>query len=482
MMRLLFLAHRYLGIAVGALMVMWCLSGVVMMYHSYPALDENSRLRALAPIVWSGCCKSSEQMLADAGPASEFQMEMLAGRPVLYLRGTHKARLIDLMTGAAIDRVTSEQAAAVAKQYVENSLRTPANTGPKPPLRLDLIDHDQWTVSGGFDTDRPLYRMRLNDAMRTEVYVSSTSGRAVQITTGRERFWNWLGSVPHWLYFSELRRQASLWTQVVIAASLIGCFLAGTGIYIGVRQLLLRPVGRWSPYGGFNLWHHLAGLVFGVFALTWVLSGLLSMNPWGWLQAAGAQRERTQLRGPEPSGSQFAAALSAIADAPPSHVVSVNVAPFDGRLYVIASTADGERRRLDARGAPAPLSDIDLEHIAAALNGSRAAVAPELITREDSYYFSHHSGAVPLPVYRLLLRDGSGARYYVDPVSGELIAKIDRAAQNYRWWHEGLHRLDFTAGLRSRPQWDALMLLLMSGVTMLCVTGTYLGYRRLVRS
>ena len=50
MIRLLFLLHRYLGIAVGALMAVWCLSGVVMMYVTYPSLDENTRLQHLAPI------------------------------------------------------------------------------------------------------------------------------------------------------------------------------------------------------------------------------------------------------------------------------------------------------------------------------------------------------------------------------------------------------------------------------------------------
>src|SRR5271170_2082161 len=160
-MRWLFLVHRYLGIAVGALMVMWCLSGVVMMYVSYPALDENSRLKGVAPIVWSGCCKISEQMLADTAPVIEFQIEMLAGRPALYLRGTRGSHLIDLMTGSVIDRVSSDQAATVAMEYVDN-------TFPTPSWQLDLIDYDQWTVSGSFDADRPLYRVRLNDAMRTE--------------------------------------------------------------------------------------------------------------------------------------------------------------------------------------------------------------------------------------------------------------------------------------------------------------------------
>jgi hypothetical protein len=61
-----------------------------------------------------------------------------------------------------------------------------------------------------------------------------------------------------------------------------------------------------------------------------------------------------------------------------------------------------------------------------------------------------------------------------------LVAKLDSGARAYRWLHQGLHRLDFTAWLRNRPQWDAFMLALLAGSTALCVTGAYLGLRRLL--
>ena len=159
---------------------------------------------------------------------------MLAGRPVLR----SNLHLIDLMTGGAIDHVSEEQAATVAAGF--------ANGTPNAPLSVSLIDYDQWTVSGEFNSDRPLYRFALGDKLQTEVYVSSTTGRAVQMTTGAERFWNWLGAVPHWLYFAELRRNSWLWSQVVIYTSLLGCFLAGIGIYIGVvrRPHCRRGDGR----------------------------------------------------------------------------------------------------------------------------------------------------------------------------------------------------------------------------------------------
>jgi PepSY-associated TM region len=465
-MRVILLLHRYLGIAVGTLMLLWCLSGLVMMYVSYPALDENVRLGALVPIDWSGCCKSAGLALTSA---DQSEVEMLDGVPVLTSRRLN-SRPINLLTGLALGGFSAQQAAAVARRF----------TASEPAL-LGLIDRDQWTVAGDFNSQRPLYRFALGDEARSELYVSSITGRAVQITTGRQRFWNWLGSVPHWLYFTELRRNAILWSQVMIDASLLGCFLTGVGIFLGVYQLAVQPKGRWSPYRGFNLWHHIAGLIFGIFALTWVLSGLLSMNPWGWLEGSGAQAESAQLRGTSRAlTAPTEASLQSLAQVRPKDAVSIQCAPLAGRMYFVASTARGERRRLDAAGLPAPLLDEDLAFIARTLDATGAPTLPRLLQQEDDFYFSHHSAPVALPVYRMINKS-SGTRYYFDSVSGALVAKIDRNAQAYRWLHQGLHRLDFAAVLRTRPQWDLLMLLLMAGVTLLCGTGAYLGYRHVAR-
>jgi len=469
-MRFVLLLHRYLGIGLGVFMLMWCLSGIIMMYVSYPSLDETVRLKALEPIDWSGCCKFPAAGALDALGLSRSQVEMLAGHPILAL-GKSNSRPIDLKTGSALGVISAAQATAVAERF-----------GTAEPSLLGLIDHDQWTVAGDFNSQRPLYRFALGDAAQSELYVSSSTGRAVQMTTARQRFWNWLGSVPHWLYFSELRRNPVLWSQVVIYASLLGCFLAGVGIYLGVCQLAAQPAGRWSPYRGFNLWHHIAGLLFGIFTLTWVLSGLLSMSPWGWLEGTDAAAETTRLRGTlQPAATPIAAALQSLADAHPSDVVSIKTVPLDERIFFVASTASSERRRLDATGLPAPLSDGDLRFIAKTLDASAASETPQLMLQGDEFYFSHHSAAVMLPVYRLI-QGATGTRYYLDPVSGTIVTKIDRNAQAYRWLHEGVHRMDFAAALRGRPQWDVLMLLLMTGVTAVCGSGAYLGIRHLARA
>ncbi|MEI9985041.1 MAG: hypothetical protein WDN69_18690 [Aliidongia sp.] len=52
-----------------------------------------------------------------------------------------------------------------------------------------------------------------------------------------------------------------------------------------------------------------------------------------------------------------------------------------------------------------------------------------MLTDEDAYYFSHHD-SVRLPVYRLIGADAERTRYYIDPISAEILRKVDA---NGRW-------------------------------------------------
>ena len=83
-----------------------------------------------------------------------------------------------------------------------------------------------------------------------------------------------------------------------------------------------------------------------------------------------------------------------------------------------------------------------------------------------------------LPVYRVILNDEQRTRYYLDPASGALLQRADANGRWHRWLFGGLHRLDFTAVMRTRPLWDVLVLALMLGGLVISVTGCYLGVRR----
>jgi hypothetical protein len=469
-LRWLFLAHRYLGIAVSVLMVVWCLSGVVMLYVSFPTLTEAQRLAALPALDLSGCCHAPGALAAidaDSRIAS-VQVEMLADHAVAEVESSAGVRtLFDLVSGAPVGSLSLAQAATVAGRF---ALRRGL---PETYSGLGRFDYDQWTVSGDFASERPFYKFSWRDALATQLYISAASGRAVQVTTAPARFWNWLGAIPHWIYFSPLRHRAALWTSLLIFASLLACFLTVTGIYLGLLQFLRRPSHRVSPYHGYMIWHHIPGLLFGIFAFSWALSGFFSMTPWGLLAGAGSAGEDARLSGELPRWAEVQAALSrAAGQVKGGQVVSMRGANFDSHFYLISARRDGGRLRLNSLGQPSPLSTSEVARAAAVLGGAKA-LPPQLMTTGDAYFFPHHSEPVVFPVYRVESTGADRIRYYLDSISGQIASKVDPSDRAFRWWHKGLHRLDFTATIRARPAWDVLMLFLLLGVTTVSATGLY---------
>jgi hypothetical protein len=457
--------------AVSLLMVIWCISGFVMLYVSFPSVSEAQRLSGLASLDLQGCCAATLRLaIAPDARIDSVRIEMLADHAVAAVQTVGGSRrLIDLLSGAPIARLSLPQAQEVATSFA-------ARQGVRGSISsVGLVQTDQWTVSEQFKDERPMYRFRWSDSAASVVYVSSTSGRVVQFTNGRVRFWNWLGAVPHWLYFEQLREHALLWAQCVIWMSLLGCFLTLIGLYIGVRQFLRRPKQRSSPYRGYMWWHHILGMIFGVILLTWVLSGFFSMTPWGFLEGGDMGAEVALLSQRTLTWGELAQSFNQLRLQPLIRgTVSLRGVASSGYLVYVASYRDAHRIRLNAAGVSTPLSSIELAHKVAVLRGATAT----LMTRADRYYFDHHSTPVSFPVYRVLASDNTQNRYYIDAVSGEILKKVDPNERGYRWLHQGLHRLDFTAGLRTRPTWDLLMIILLLGATIVSVTGLFSTWLR----
>ena len=217
--------------------------------------QRSSELGACA----SARCRSS---CSSNGPAYR-----LSGRaPLIVFADTGE-------TFAGLDRVG---AADVARQW--------APAGRQIRYDAYLTEPDQWTLQ----TTLPVHRFAVDDMTGTYVYVSQATGEVVQRTTRRERFWASLGPVLHWIYFTRLRKHGRLWNNVVIWSSLVGCVLCATGLLWGClqfslgRRFRIRGAPAASPYTELMKWHHYAGLFFGLVTLTWVYSGLLSLEPFNW--------------------------------------------------------------------------------------------------------------------------------------------------------------------------------------------------------
>jgi len=347
----------------------------------------------------------------------------------------------------------------------------------------ELVERDQWTVGDGGEGS-PFYHFMFDDPARTDIYVSTTTGDIVLWTTGAQRFWNWFGAIPHWLYFTQLRTNGPLWSQIVIWTSILGGFLTLLGLYLGIAQFRQGKSGRLSPYRGWFYWHHIAGLVFGVLTLTWVVSGTLSMNPWGFLEGRGGN-ERARLAGDPIAWSAVRDSLAALKTNPPEGVVRLRSAPLDSKLFWLAAKSDGSIIRLDANGAPAPLGVSELQMAGERLVQGEPIESKEIITSGDEYYFdfsvAERDDAPPFPVYRVVMNDSEHTRYYLDPRTGQLVRRVDANSRGQRWLFSGFHRMDFTAWLRIRPVWDVIVIVLLLGGLAVTGTGTYLALSRVKR-
>ncbi|HVW30627.1 MAG TPA: PepSY domain-containing protein [Polyangiaceae bacterium] len=461
--RALLVAHRYLGIGVGPFMIMWCLSGIIMMYVPYPRLPEAARRSGLGPIDWSNLGSYAGGRKDERVDAAT--VEMLAGRVVLRA----DLRTVDLANGTPIGAITPERASAIAADF---AAWFPGIEQRKRPEVRELVRDDTWTFSGIAPQERPLYRIALGDRKATEIYVSSVTGRIVQATTRRQRVWSWFGSVPHWIYVAALRRHARLWNAVVVFVSACGSFLTVFGIVLGVSRWKSGLNGR--RVRDARRLHHLGGLVFGIATLTWVASGLLSMNPGGLFENRDDSPVEIALLGSPPAMSRVTAALRGIArSAIAARAVSVEMAPLGGNLYFVIQDHAGRRVRVDESARPAPLTQERLQRTTVAAFGGAPV---ELLPSGDDYFLPEP----PTPVYRVIANDAERIRYYLDPISGKMETSVGPSDKKYRWLHDALHKLDAPSALRTSSIRWILMIALLAGAAATGASGLLIGIRHVL--
>ena len=84
--KLLIYSHRWLGIGIIVMFLIWTLSGVVLMYYGYPQITTGERLLRLEPIDFSTATVTPAQAAAKAGiKPSRVRLSMYAGWPVFRL-------------------------------------------------------------------------------------------------------------------------------------------------------------------------------------------------------------------------------------------------------------------------------------------------------------------------------------------------------------------------------------------------------------
>ena len=339
---------------------------------------------------------------------------------------------------------------------------------------VELADHDQWTVPNGLDLHRPLYRIALNDAHGSELYVSSTTGEVVRDTTRRERTWNYVGSVVHWIYPTALRKHRPAWDLTVWWLSLFATFVAITGVVLGPLQLRIARKRLMSPYRSWHSWHHWLGLSCMVFVFTWILSGWLSMDQ-GRLFSEGkvTAAEASHIIG-APAWAGLPTAELQRVSAP---VKEIEWFSFGGQIFRRERAGlDVQRLFLSSSDHRGPGREFLQPNEVSALARGLAAGCMDAVPVASGDNYALATELPHAPVYRTVCGE---VWFHFDGASGRLLAKLDASRRAYRWFYDALHTFDLP-GLIARPMLRTLLIVILCafGLTF-SVTGLVIGWRRL---
>jgi hypothetical protein len=237
------------------------------------------------------------------------------------------------------------------------------------------------------------------------------------------------------------------------------------------------------PYQGQKRWHMILGLIFGVFACTWALSGMLSMDPFPQWQTGQGENVGFRLQAGLRPG---ALALPAFERKTPrealveiganSKVKQLEMVTFAGESAYLAVIDAHETRVVPVQGEP--MEEFDRGKIVEALReAAQPATVTEmrLVTKQEAYYSDRH-GELPLPVIFVQLSDSARSMFYVNPKTARIVRGYDAKSRWNRWLYHGLHSMDAPWLYEHRPAWDIVVLALLGGGISLCVTSLLMAW------
>jgi hypothetical protein len=481
MKRWIIFVHRYVGIPMSLLFVVWFLSGIVMMYTGdMPALSDSDRLLGRGTVDLGQVRVSPAAAAERTGMlerVTDAKLVNLMGRPAYRFSVFTLPVTVFADNGEMFAGATLEQGRAEAARFTGQPLEF---------VRFveTLTEPDQWTITQ--IPNLPLDRFDIADGAGTRAYFSRESGEVELITNRATRTLAWLGAIPHWFYFTALRSNQPVWYWTVVWAAVVGCGVALLGLVLAVTQFRRSKPFRLATsirYRGLLRWHYLTGAVFGVFALTWVFSGMMSMEPFAWTRATGLYLPTDEIEGGRldlgayaPDDPRLRRALGAGAP------YELELAVLQSRPYYIADFDSGaDRRVVAADSMMVRTGNFDAASIVERIASSQddaAILAADVLEDYDAYYYARGEAA-PLPVLRVKFDDPARTWYYFDLKTSRAVATNHRFSRIERWLFNGLHSLDFQFWYDRRPLWDLGLIFLSVGALATTSIGMYLGLKRL---
>src|ERR1700730_10312979 len=157
--------HRWLGITLGLLFVLWFASGIILSFVPFLSLSARDRMSAAEALDLQKVRVSPAVAMAAAGtvPVTHLRLISVAGHPRYVISPVDRPVLsVSAETEEALAPVSVNVARAVAEQFSAEKIS-----------RIDgPFEYDQWTVHERYGPYRPVYKISMADAAGTRPFVS----------------------------------------------------------------------------------------------------------------------------------------------------------------------------------------------------------------------------------------------------------------------------------------------------------------------
>lgn len=482
--RLLIHIHRILGIILCILCFSWFISGIVMIYHSFPRVSQEERFarqQALDTASLPAMQDVLRRLPADVRPGG-ISLDNPEGQAVFHFGNRRKSHDLYADTNAVAPVVNYALCEWRAKNWCPNNNITRVDT---------LHALDQWIPLAHNKRELPVYKFFYDGPEGYQLYISSRSGNILQFTDSGKRLWAWFGAIPHWVYFTVIRENQNLWTRFMYWSCYLGMFMCFTGFVLGIRSYWLnrRKGFLRTPYKKpWFKWHHVTGFFFGIFVFTWILSGYMSMAPLpSWLfgeqKPRGMTRQGMPDKGTPAPDTYTLDYRDAIAAVSRTHgpVKQVEWTHYEGiPLYKLRT--ERESVTLDASVDSIRPFRITEEMVYAAIKRLTRDTVPYTVTKMEEYdnYYISRRRPLPLPAYKVELDNEAKDCYYYNLESFQP-AHYDTNGRWKRWLYRGLHTLDIKFLVERPVLWTIVIWTLLLGGAAVSFTGIVLSVKYIIR-
>ncbi len=220
--RPIFIIHHWLGLLLGAQVIIWMASGVVMSWFSLNWVRGETTAQSdiappeLAPVSYA----SPGGVIAQVEGATEVRLKTWLNRRVYEVQGYDRTVLFDADTGEKLSPIKEKDARRVARHdYV----------GPGEIVIIRLMNNPPQEYRG----DRPVWRADFDDRDQTRLYISPDTGNVV---ARRNRIWRifdffWM------LHIMDYDERQDFNNPLLRAASATGFLFALSGLLLVVMRL-----------------------------------------------------------------------------------------------------------------------------------------------------------------------------------------------------------------------------------------------------